>query len=101
MPALNSPFTPSHGNTVRLAVTAANTPGTLAIQSSQIRVYNGGPNKAFIRWGVGAQTALTTDTPVAPGGTEVFTKQPEATGIAAICDATETATVFVTPGEGS
>lgn len=101
MPALNSPFTPSHANTVRLAVTAANTPGALVIQSAQIRVYNGGPNKAFIRWGVGAQTATTTDTPVGPGNTEVFTKPPEATGVASICDATETATVFITPGEGS
>jgi len=99
--AQNASFTPSAGNTVRIAATAASAPATLAIQSAQVRFVNTGPNKVFVRWGVGAQTALTTDTPIASGATEVFTKPPGALDIAAICDATETATLFVTPGEGS
>lgn len=100
MPALNSPFTPT-AVTTRIAATAATAPATLPVQSAQVRFVNIGPNKVFVRWGVGAQVAVTTDTPIASGATEVFTKPPEATGVAAICDATETATLFVTPGEGS
>ena len=101
MPATNSPFTPAINSTVTLSVTAANTQGTLVPQSGQIRVYNAGTNKAFIRWGVGAQTATAADMPIAPNTVESFTKPPEALGIAAICSATETATVYFTPGEGA
>ncbi len=101
MPAANAPFSPAIGATITLSVTAANTQGTLTVQSNQVRVYNAGTNKAFIRWGNGAQTATTADMPVAPGSVESFSKASGDLGVAAICAGGETATVYVTPGEGA
>ena len=102
MPASNSPFSTTNNSTVRLAVTASNTTGTLTVQSNQLRVYNLGPNKCYLRHGTGGtQTAVTTDTPFAVGLTDVITKPPGDLNVAAICDATETATLFLTPVEGT
>lgn len=101
MPAVNSPFTPAQNATVTLSATQANTQGTLTVQSGQVRVYNAGTNKAFIRWGSGAQTATTADMPVAPNTVECFSKGPTDLGIAAICATGETATLYFTPGEGA
>jgi hypothetical protein len=49
-----------------------------------IRVYNGANGVAFVRWGNGAQTAVATDTFVAPGATEVFSIPGNVTEVAAI-----------------
>ena len=65
-----------------------------------MRVVNAGPNTAFIRWGVGAQTALTTDMPVLAGTVELFTKSEDTDTVAAICASAQTATLYVTCGEG-
>jgi hypothetical protein len=51
--------------------TGAVLPG-VAGAGQTVRVYNAANNVAFVRWGAGAQTALATDTMVAPGATEVF-----------------------------
>lgn len=67
---------------------------------SVMRIANLGPNKAFIRWGVGAQTALATDMAVLPGVVELFSKAGDVDTVAAICAATETATISITCGEG-
>jgi|GEM_PF-1958474 len=99
MPAINAPFTPS-GATQSSAVTTSNTQATLPVNSGQVRFYNEGPNVARVRWGVGAQTATATDTPLAPGAIEVLTKPPEAVNLAYICT-TGTATVHATAGEGA
>ena len=101
MPAGNAPFTPAQNATVTLSATQANTQGTLTVQSGQIRIYNAGTNKAFVRWGTGAQTATTADMPIAPGTVESFSKPPADLGIAAICSTGETATLYFTPGEGA
>lgn len=101
MPAPYIPFTPQYASTVTLSATSANTQGTFTLPASVVRVYNAGTNKVFIRFGSGAQTATTTDMPVAPSTVEVFSKNPTDLGIAAICAATETATVYFTPGEGA
>ena len=65
-----------------------------------IRIVNAGPNTVFIRYGVGAQTAVATDMPVLAGTVELFCKAGAADTVAAICAATQTATVYITCGEG-
>lgn len=40
-----------------------------------VMLTNAGPNTAFVRWGIGAQTALAaSDMPVLAGGSGVFSK---------------------------
>lgn len=68
---------------------------------SVMRIVNAGPNTAFIRFGVGAQTALTTDMPILAGAIELFSKAADTDTVAAICAASQTATVYVTCGEGA
>lgn len=94
------PFSPANGATKTLTVTSTSSSDTFAGVHQTMRVYNAGPNKAFLRWGVGAQTALTTDMPVGPTNTETFSLPPQAATVAAICATGETATVYCTPGEG-
>lgn len=65
-----------------------------------MRIVNVGPNTAFVGWGVGAQTALTTWMPILAGTIEVFTKAADVDTVAAICAATQTATLYITCGEG-
>lgn len=65
-----------------------------------MRIVNAGPNTAFIRWGVGTQTALATDMPILAGTAELFTKSEDTNTVAAICASTQTATIYVTCGEG-
>jgi PKD repeat protein len=60
---------------------------------------NAGPSTVFVRWGTGAQTALTTDMPILAGSVEVFTTSPLVDTIAAIT-ASSTATLYITCGEG-
>lgn len=107
-----NPFTPV-GATVTVSATTSSSDEALpatAVGSSTtnagtiggadvLRFYNAGTAIAFVRWGVGAQTAVTTDMPVAPGTIEVFSKAYEADTVAAIT-AAGTATVYVTAGRG-
>ena len=65
-----------------------------------MRIVNAGPNTAFIRWGVGAQTALTTDMPILAGTIEIFNKAYATNTVAAICASTQTATIYITCGDG-
>lgn len=67
---------------------------------SVMRIVNAGPNTAFIGWGVGTQTALATWMPILAGVTEVFSKAADVDTVAAICAATQTATIYITCGEG-
>ena len=96
-------FNPTGNNTVSIAGTSTSGSVTLkdpiAGNSPNVRIYNAGPNAAFVRWGVGAQTAVATDMPIAAGEIEVFYKG-QADTFAAICAATETAKVYFTPGTG-
>lgn len=62
-----------------------------------ILVTNNGPNIAFFRLGVGSQTALVTDTPILPY-TALFIDRGFATYAGAICNATQTATLYFTTG---
>jgi hypothetical protein len=105
-----NPFSPDFANTKSISATSTSASATLATTDTNtgtlgqgfnvIRVVNAGPNTVFLRWGVGTQTALTTDMPMLAGTVEVFTKSPNDTTVAAICAATQTATVYITCGEG-
>jgi hypothetical protein len=92
-------FTPDGAATTTIAGAAASASATLSQFSNCVRVYNAGPNKAFIRFGTGVTTALATDMPIAPNSTEVFTKGATTT-VAGICSGVETATLYFTCGEG-
>lgn len=63
-----------------------------------VMLYNAGPNLAFVRWGVGAQTAVITDMPMPVGTVQIFSKGVSDT-LAAVC-ASGSATIYVTSGEG-
>jgi hypothetical protein len=96
-------FSPKRGETVNIAATSSATSVTLSDagkSSSNIRIYNAGPNTAFIRMGIGAQTAdVTSSMPIPPGVVEGFYKG-QADTISAVCASSETAKVYFTPGEG-
>jgi hypothetical protein len=85
--------------TVSLAATAASGSTALDAYAKVVRLYNKGPNTAFIKFGIGATTATTSDMPLPSGAIETFSKD-RADTIAAICAATETATIYITVGEG-
>lgn len=103
------PFSPDFANTKNLSTTTSSASVTLATVDTNtgtlgqgyncIRIVNNGPNAARVRWGVGTQTALITDMQIPAGNTEIFSKSPDATTIAAICE-TGTAVLTVTCGEG-
>lgn len=100
------------GNTVTIAATGSSSTtslGTTGLRGGNvempltIRVYNAGPDIAWIKPGVAATTAAkTADTaiPVPAGNTEVFWYPADATHLAVIAQ-TSSATVYVTPGQGS
>jgi hypothetical protein len=86
---------------VNVTTSAANAQGSLLVQYPVIRVHNNSNVPVSVRWGVGAQTAVTTDMSMPAGGVETFTKG-EATHIAAICHSapTGTSTLNITHGDG-
>jgi len=94
------PFRPT-GDTTTMAVSATNTKGTVLENASQVLLTNLGPNKCFVRFGKSLQTAaaVASDMPILPGTSRVITKDAM-NSVAAICAATESATLYITPGEG-
>lgn len=92
------PFSPC-GATVSLSATTSSSNANITAGNSALRVVNSGTGVAFIRWGVGTQTAVVTDLPILPSSMEVFGIPIGANNVAAIT-ATGTATVYATPGEG-
>ncbi len=118
-----NPFTPNYSKTKTISVTsttsnttfdatdvssssaATGTSGSTVNRGtigghSVIRFFNAGTKIAFVRVGVGAQTALTTDMPLAPGVVEVFSKAFADDSVGAICGGSDTTTVYATCGEG-
>lgn len=99
------PFTPAQpAFTQTISVTNASASITFAagqgLEMGAVRLVNAGASTVFVRWGVGAQTAVAaTDMPILSGTTEVFAKGL-ADHLAAIT-ASSTATLYVTCGEGS
>lgn len=91
-------FAPKGDATVPLAATVATASASLDKFSNACRVYNAGPNMAFIRFSTGATSAVVTDMPIPVGDIETFTKGSADT-VAAICSA-GTAALYFTNGEG-
>lgn len=90
-------------DTAAISATSASARGAINGDGFTFRVYNAGPDTVFIQKGTSTVTAATTDTPVPPGGVEVFSRNPSKhTHLAAITDtAGKTATVYVTGGGGA
>lgn len=87
------------GTTVSLA--ASTTSANVSLGSgtgNSLRVYNPTASIAFVRWGGGAQTATTSDLPIAPGSVEEFRKS-NSDNVAAIL-AAGSGTLYFTPGSG-
>jgi N-acetylglucosamine kinase-like BadF-type ATPase len=86
-------ITASTGST-SLMLTDAGSPRT-----TTLRVFNGSSAMAHFRTGVGTQTAVVTDTFVAPGSTETFIVPPAHTHVGVILSA-GTGSVYVQRGSG-
>ncbi|GAA0696320.1 hypothetical protein ISN75_06810 [Dyella marensis] len=97
---ITQPFSPCFGAGVTIAATttSANQAFTAGGPLQNVAVTNAGTAVAFVRLGVGAQTATTADMAIAPNATVILTKGL-ADNIAAIC-ASGTATIYAIPGEG-
>ena len=109
-------FAPQQNLTVMLGVTATSTSTPLQVKAAQAQgsmtqrlFYNAGPNTCFL---VGAATAALA-VAVAPtagspqlgvpigAGAHMVLSFPPNTFFAAICAAAQTASLYITPGEGN
>lgn len=97
-------FTPINGGagaSVTLAATTTSAGGAIpqptgALIGSHLLITNAGAEAAFVRFGVGAQTAVASDMPVR-AGSSIIVQRGQATHVAAIVSGTS-ATVYVTTG---
>lgn len=96
-----APFQYCQTKTVSATSTTSSAAFTGAcITTEQVRVVNVGPNTAFFRCGVGAQTAVTTDVAIPSGIAEIYTKGSLTDTCAAITSGANTATLYFTAGTG-
>jgi hypothetical protein len=99
---VSSRFAPSAFSSAASGVIAATTTSAsraLVATDRDMRVYNAGTTIAFIRWGIGAQTAVATDVAVPPGTVHTFNKGNADT--VAVIMASATANIYVSTGFGS
>lgn len=92
-----TPFTPTES--FSLAMTGSNVNQALTTKGAAVQglyLYNGGTVAVAVRWGSGAQTAVTTDFTIAPGAYFVVNKGL-ADNVAAIG---ASGTLYISPGEG-
>lgn len=102
----NQPISLTYGLTLKISATTTTANGQWTGASAEgaklqcVRLYNAGPNTAFIRRGSGGglTAVVDTDFPLPAGAIEIVSKGNDDT-IAAIC-ASGTATVYATPTEG-
>lgn len=78
---------------------SASLPAAASPRVTTLRVFNGSSAVAHFRTGVGAQTAVTTDTFIAPGSTETFIIPGNHTHVGVILGA-GTGPVYVQRGSG-
>lgn len=108
-------FAPKYSGTALVSVTS--TAATTQVQASgsssvptmkKLRIYNAGPNAAFIIGGNASVATATVPTggvgslgemPIAPGSVEVF--QMPVSHLSCVCKSGESALLYVTPGEGN
>lgn len=83
------------GTTARVQVDAGTT-----VKAQHWRIYNAGPNTAFVEFGgSGIEAAAATGMPIPAGAIEIFSPNQQGY-IAGICASGETATLYITPGAG-
>jgi hypothetical protein len=76
------------GSTVAVTTSVTSANGAIVQGSGQqIRIFNDAADPAFFRVGGSAQTAVATDTFVAPGSTEIFSIPPGIVNIGVILTA--------------
>ena len=86
--------------TLTLAATATSANGAISPVAQTLEIQNAGGSTAFVRWGIGTQTAVTTDYPVLSGQSKVITCGTGNTNFAAICAAGESTTLYITSAQG-
>ena len=97
-----APFSPQATGTIVISATqtAASTAFTTNAASSYM-ITNGGANTVFHTVTKAAATAsVTTSTPVLAGAIMIFSMPEDAAFVNTICASGQSATVYVTPGEG-
>ncbi len=98
---MRAPFTPSFGVTGSISVSGTSASTTIATGTGNVlEIQNTGSGLCYIKYGIGAQTATTSDWPLQAGHAVLVSRSDnEATVVAAIQDSAAT-TVKVTPGHG-
>ena len=96
-------FTGVPTGTVKIAATARSSNTALGANGNVLKCTNTvTTDVVFVRLGTASQTAVTTDVCTAPGETLYLARSDETSdpvdNIGAICEATKTTTIFVTPG---
>lgn len=106
-------FAPQPTNTAALSVTSTSTSAPIQVKgalnnATQRLLYNAGPNDCFLAWG--PTSTLTAAIPVAgtpangtpiPSGAILALSFPPNAYFAAVCATAQTATLYITPGEGN
>lgn len=92
-------FGPTGDDTVLLSATAVSARAALDPSNSVVRLYNAGPDTAYVVFGNAGIAATTAKMPMPSGSVETFSKGP-ATNVAAICDSGKSAALYFTVGEG-
>lgn len=91
-----SGFTPIVTATIAATSTSGGT--TISAVCDTLELTNIGPNTVFVRWGNTAPTAVNTDYPIPNGQSRRIFIGTGITNIAAVCNSTETATLYVSQG---
>ena len=109
--AITLPGQTELNNTATLAVTSTTARVPINLNGAlQIELYNAGPNDAFVTFGDVTVTATLPSTsagsyPIGAGQCKVITLRADfvnlITNMAAICAATQTATIWASPGVGA
>jgi len=89
-------FTPRTTKTLNVTSISSNT--SLTSSDTTLRIYNAGPNTAFIK--IGDNSAAVTDLPIPADVIEVFDKGSVSV-ISAICSTNQTALLYITSGAGA
>jgi hypothetical protein len=100
------PFNPHYGSGLKLAVTDISASQAISNHNEAVRLCNAGPGVAYVKIGAGPQVAeAVKDFAVLPNETVTIAKRIGDSGLnpvqlAAVCEATGTATLYVIVGNG-
>lgn len=97
--AISIAITPTDIKSLAVTSSSGSVTFTTGINAQQLMFKNLGASTCYVRWGVGAQTAVTTDLPIAAGEISIYTKGFADT-VAAVTSS-GTATLSIIAGEGN